>query len=245
MSKEDLINICKLRGIKGYCNKNKNNILILIDKYNSILKIQRLFRKYIIKDNKCPISLEPIKYPFYAIKSGKTLNYYNLSVLKTFLIESGDFRDPMSRLDITRSQLKEIDNVSKYYCKLKNIEDSDSVYKASLNKHYYIQLRERECELLTLERILDNVCQEIINSIEDTGSGGGSTFLIDMFYVPDYRTQLERLKNISAYHANYSIDKNINNFNYLVNRTRQSKKKSLLEYIIHNFYQIKLDLDIL
>jgi hypothetical protein len=236
--------ICRNLHIKKYSALKKSELISLINEHHSILKIQRWTRKVLCKNEPCPISLEPIRYPCFAFKTkNNVLIYYNLHAFKDFLIKTGDFRDPISRTPLTELQLitmDEIDNYSKTINKTdENIEKlTKSVYRASKNTKFYERMKEKECELLSLERILDNICQEIKNLIDENNS---SIFVLNTTYLYDYQIQFRRVITRSRDHAEYVIDKNIK-FLYtsLQKETKYTQKQvKTCEYIITWMYQLR------
>lgn len=108
--------ICKFLHIKNYSSLRKNEIISLINKHHAMIKLQRWMRRVFSKEETCPISCEPIKYPCFAYKTpNNVFIYYNLDALRSFLIKSGDFRDPSTRGEYTEKQLLEMDNIYDYY----------------------------------------------------------------------------------------------------------------------------------
>lgn len=260
--------ICKFLHIKNYSNLNKKELILIINKYHSIKKIQKWIRKIYSKNENCPISFESIKYPCYSIKVNNNFIYYNLCAIRSYLIKTGDFRDPMTRILYTDKQLLEMDTIYKYYndnCKYsleyndlektinnpskkirKNTDDPEeyfnSVYKASKNTRYYEKIKEKEQELLILERLLDMISGEIMNFISDTEND--NLFILNTLYLNDYQIQFNRLLNRSIKHALYVIDKHIENFNQLYNKEKnyQDYQYKLCEHVIVYMYQLKEDL---
>ena len=98
------------------CSKmRKKDLLKLIVESSSCIKIQRMYRRKLINNSLCPISLEKIKCntPCYGHKIGKKFIYYNLETLVDNIFVSGVFKDPISRVEYTDDQLKCIDTLCK------------------------------------------------------------------------------------------------------------------------------------
>jgi len=230
--------ICKFMHITKYSGLKKNEINLLIDKHSSVLKIQRWIRKILSKNRNCPISLEPIKYPCFAFKSNNVLIYYNLLAIKDFLIKTGDFRDPISRISFTDAQLMCIDEIDK----ATNKSATKSVYKASKNKKYYEKIKEKEFELLTFERILDEICTDMIAFVYENINN--NIMILNSIYLFDYRIQFKRLLSRSITHAEYTINKNIDNINHACVKESNFNIKQIrtCEYVILFLYQLREEL---
>jgi hypothetical protein len=244
--------ICKFQHIKNYSGLRKNEIILAINKNNATLKLQRWIRKILSKNEECPISCESISYPCFAFKTpNNVLIYYNLDALRGFLIKSGDFRDPITRSDYTDKQLLDMDYIHNHYSnlhptKIPKIPKTEkenyfnSVFKASKNKKFYNKLKDKEQEQLILERIMDSICDEIVTFIINNNN----LFALNGLYLYDYQTQFRRLSIRSKKHAEYVINKNIENFNE-INRKETSYNNNqckLREYVIVFLYQLREEL---
>ncbi len=137
-TKHDMYKICKFLRIKKYYSMNKDEIFLMIKKQCSILKIQRWMRNQIFskKEDRCPISLEPIKYPCFGYKTENNLFiYYSLKSLRNYLITSENFEDPSTKGKYTLKQLTDIDNMYRYYydysyyCLHPNLHTEDNYYR--------------------------------------------------------------------------------------------------------------------
>jgi hypothetical protein len=149
---KDLQNICKKRKIRNYSKLRKAELIDTINKFSAVLKIQRWYRNRLINGEECQITFDEVKYPCYGynVLKGKFI-YYNLEPLKQHLISSGDFRDPKTRNVFTDKQLKAI---------------GFDVYFASKNHKFYEQKRRHEQMLLTQERIIDYVTEDLTKCID-------------------------------------------------------------------------------
>ena len=123
----DLKKICKSLNIKKYSKMPRETLTENIDKFLSVLKIQRWTRKILSEHQNCPISLEKIFYPCFAFKANNILIYYKLDTLKKYLIESGNFIDPISRLPYTDKHLIEMDNIDKYF---RTCKKNDTIFQS-------------------------------------------------------------------------------------------------------------------
>jgi hypothetical protein len=278
--------ICKFLHIKNYSGLRKNELILSINKYHAMIKLQRWARKFLSNKEPCPISFEPIKYPCYAFKTpNNVLIYYNLDALRSFLIKSGDFRDPSTRREYTDKELLEMDNIHKYYNslhpqveskpkkikenipivnksgkkrpKIVNSQDNQdkennddyfkSVFKASKSKKFYEKMKEKEQEQLIFERILDSICDDVVALINDNLFNAYTRDTLKTTYLYDYQTQFRRLLNRSKTHAEYVINKNIENLNQ-VNRKEKSynnNQSDTCEYVVIFLYQLREELYII
>ena len=57
----------------------------------------------------CPISLKSVNYPCWMFKTNTKCVYYNLVDLVQYLTVSGNFRDPMTRVEYSINDLKSMD----------------------------------------------------------------------------------------------------------------------------------------
>jgi hypothetical protein len=249
-----------------------------------MIKLQRWIRKIFSKEETCPISCEPIRYPCFAFKTpNNVLIYYNLDALRSYLIKTGDFRDPSTRADYTDKQLLDMDNIHKYYnnlhpkmhpkpqikktdnqkqkIKLKRPKEKTgnkmskriniveekgdyfkSVFRASKSKKFYERMKEKEQEQLIFERLLDSICEEIVGLINENTSD--NIFILDTMYLYDYRTQFRRLFNRSKTHAEYVINKNIENMNQVCRKEKSynNNQCQTCEYVVIFLYQLREEL---
>ncbi len=246
-----LKDVCKILHIKNISKSKKSDIVKNVDEKLACLKIQRWFRKIKIGDARCAISLDPIKYPCYAFKPGiGKLNYYNLETLKNYIIESGNFSDPLSRIQFTDKDLKAMDDIDLYHRGYKHSQDAYvSVLKASKNKNYYAKKHELECETITFERVLDIISQDIINYLINDYAEDNMLFTTDdvlytlnIVYLYNYKINIERLYIRDSAHALYSVSKNIGNFLTIIEQV-ENKKLSLYNNVIQFLDSIKEELE--
>ena len=113
--------MCKCYNLKRYSYYNKQELLILLNKYKSVTYIQREFRKSLMTDVLCPISFNVLSYPFISIKSHNKFNYYDFNTLLEYFSKTKDFRDPLTRNAITDLKLQEINKLVVCYCNRRNI----------------------------------------------------------------------------------------------------------------------------
>jgi hypothetical protein len=217
--------LCHLKKITKYSKLTKLELVKLIEKYDSVKKIQKWFRKRY--NPTCPISLDKIKYPCfgYVPSRGGTIIYYNLEPLKNYLIKSGNFKDPNTREVYNEDIIKKID------C----IDGGNELMKAFKNKRFYEKIKERELENLIIERELDRIVEELTKDISAVDINLGRKFLIETVYIISYRVYFKRMLSKDKEYAKYSLDKNISSLQ-LYNEKNQSNfnnhQKNDLEYFL-------------
>jgi len=119
-----LRNIARINNIKYISNYKKQKLLNFLFLHKTITYIQRFYRRKIMKDNICPISFETLKYPFVSIKIDKNnFNYYDFKTIVDYFQTTGDFRDPMTRKDISDEKIKEINKLINYYYRRNSIKN--------------------------------------------------------------------------------------------------------------------------
>lgn len=111
-----------------------------------------------------PIMMTPIgkKKTFKFIRPNGSIIQFNVDSLIDFMITSGDFSDPETRLPFSDEQLKEIDSIGKEI----GLE-KPSVYQAKNNDQFYSDAKFRRDALLGLERCAGEVVADILELVED------------------------------------------------------------------------------
>lgn len=191
ISLKDLKTICKFKKYKGYSKLKKNEIVDKLVRNYSAIRIQRFLRG-VWNDEVCPISLEPVCYPCFSFKPkgfiGKvSFIYYNLEPLINYLLSSGDFRDPKTREPYSEKVLKQIDQLAKT-----NNLKYKSVYKASNNGTIYRRNREREEDIIVIERCIDEIVHSM-RIIMETETMNDSTITLSSFHFPTFHRYFRNL----------------------------------------------------
>jgi hypothetical protein len=203
---KQLKSLCKSMKLTNYSKLDKKSLVKLVNINLSIVKLQRFVRSKWV-DGLCPISMDIVKYPCFAFKpkgflidKNKSRNhtsfiYYNLEPLVNYLLQSGDFRDPKTREPYTEETLKAID-----ICKTKNKIKGKSIFKSSLNKTIYRRKREREEDLVVLERCIDEVVSSIRITLE-TEQINDSTITLNSFHFPTFHRYFRNIYYKSSEYA--------------------------------------------
>lgn len=198
--------IARILRIKNFSKFRKVDLFHVISRWTAAIVIQKNFRNTIV-NNPCPLTLYPVTFPCYAFKpkgcSG--LVHYNLEPLIQFLLVSGDFRDPKTRQHYSMTNLKELDTLSKT-----NKLGTKSVFQASKKTLYYRRIREREEEILVLERCLDEVVGIMLTLIEsDSEALETIQVRLNTFHFPTFHTYFRRLhsrdRQTSQYYAEHCL----------------------------------------
>lgn len=153
----------KRLNIKKFSSLNKQELVNSILKYYFALLVQKQYRKHIALNSVCSISLDNIKYPFWAKKTEKGFIYYNLDSLATYLITGGSFKDPTTREIYTDEELVSIDktihsnNLSKTF---------KSVLRSRYNTKYYRAIRDNDEQIDILSERIRHITWSIRDKIE-------------------------------------------------------------------------------
>jgi len=107
--------LCKINKIKYVSKCNKFQLLNKLNDFKTVTYIQRHFRKKLIKDDICKISLEKLRYPFISIKINKFFFYYDFNTFINYLEKTDNFIDPCTRVKITDKKIIEINKLILYY----------------------------------------------------------------------------------------------------------------------------------
>ena len=119
VSLKKIIKILKIKNPSFY--RTKTVLLFHINNHKCAVYIQTIFRKKIKLEKYCPLSLELLVYPFISIKTRNKFNYYNFIFLVKYFHKSNDFRDPLTRANISDDKIKEINLLIKYFFKKKQL----------------------------------------------------------------------------------------------------------------------------
>ena len=107
--------LIKINNIKRVFKFNKSQLLTILNKHKCATFIQARLRQKIMTDETCPISLEPLKYPFVSIKINDKFNYYDFNTIIEYFNKRNDFRDPLTRVLISDKKINEMNKLIIYY----------------------------------------------------------------------------------------------------------------------------------
>lgn len=98
---------------------------------------------------------------FKFVRPNGTTVRFSIEPLVDYLLSSGDFSDPETRIPFSDDNLKEIDTIAE-----KAGLKKDSVYEAKSNTHNYSEQKFRRDALLGLERCAGEVVTEMLQTVE-------------------------------------------------------------------------------
>lgn len=154
-------------GIPKFSKLNKQTLIYEIMKYYAVVIIQRRYRKHVAFNNVCPISLELIKFPCWSKKIETGRIYYNIESLANYLITSGNFKDPSTRVLYTDEELASMDKMIKE----NDVDISKSVLKSKLNIKYYRKIKDNDEQIDILNERIRHITWTIRDKIEGVYMG--------------------------------------------------------------------------
>jgi hypothetical protein len=219
ISVKNLKKICKKLKISGYSKSKKNQLVIEINSYFSVIKIQKFFRLKKGSGELCPISMDKISYPCFPFKpKGYSLFiYYNLEPLVSYLLTTGDFRDPKTREKYSQETLKKMDKLRE-----SNKIGGKSVLRAFKNKRYYKKKNDIEENITIIERCLDDLISGMRSLLENReGRRIHAIQTLNTLFFMSFRVYFRRLVSQSRDNAENLIQRTIKLVNETVNRPRR------------------------
>lgn len=248
--------ICKYR--KFQCGSlRKQDLINHFDRNLKATKIQRIYRSR--SDCVCPITMTIVKYPCFSFRpKGQTVFiYYNLSDLINYLINTGDFRDPKTRQEYSTTDIKVMNSLQKYYkieykeipSKIKMyIPISTNIFKAYNNKKYYKIKKDKENDILIMERCLDDIISSMRNILEVSDRRRNYQHTLNNLLFTSFKIYFKRLVQLSTnkYIENY-IQQTIKIINETVDRNKTIAISDKIDVdiirdnIIQFLYQIQFD----
>ena len=154
-----------LKGVKIAINGMKKKEMFLeYNKYLSVIKIQKNFRKSFYKNAIDHITLEKVEYPcfIFQTKSCKKYFYSYESIIK-YIMKTGDTRDPMTRTQYSDELLERLDiDVKKYFPQIK----FKSTLKIKKNPDYARRIRNRENEILNYQTRIQEIRDSILIAVD-------------------------------------------------------------------------------
>lgn len=222
----------------------KDDLIVKIKEYTSVLKIQRFYRNKKSTEQVCPISMESIKYPCFAFrpKGHSMFIYYNLEPLVSYMLSSGNFKDPKTREEYSDQVLESIDKeVLKN--KIPLMKPFKSVIKASKNKKYYRKKKDNEDTILALERCLDDIIGSMRSIIEQRIRRVNPIQTLNSLFFMAFRTYFRRLVSLSKESGLSLIERTIVSINGTIKADEDfnSDTNIIRDNIIQFLYQIKYD----
>jgi hypothetical protein len=168
--------ICRIYKIKFNGYAPKKIILDILNKCSAAKVVQRKMRKKLNFNDMCPISHEELKYPWICIKNNKIYIYYDFNTFVMYLNKMSDFRDPCTRISLSRKKIEEINKLIIYY------------HRKSTNKLIISDDMIKDVDLNILTYCLHDIIKDVNNKVlnlEETYK----------FYLPRFMFYFTRLVN--------------------------------------------------
>jgi len=142
-----------------------------------------------------PITLEPLVLPWFTFQPSEqaaSTTRYNIASLVQYMVSSGDFREPITRLAFTDDQLKELDTLAK------QVDPSlPSVVQTRGQKSKFQEQRLHRDLVEGIERCLSEVLVGIIEVIDTArGEEDGHLALCTKFHEFDF--YLDQLSEVDS-----------------------------------------------
>lgn len=149
-----------------------------------------------------PIMLVPIgkKKTFKFHRPNGSVVQFNVDSLVDFMIASGDFTDPETRLSFTDDQLREIDAIAADI----GLE-KPSVYEAKHNTQFYSDAKFRRDALLGLERCAGEVVADILELIEEGEDPDDAQMQLAMQDFPSFVDYFRQIREADPEYASKCI----------------------------------------
>ena len=164
----DLLFMARVLKLKRYSSLRKSELIDYLQRHLGALYIARFFHKNFPKTilNDCdPITMQELRHPYFEVEimNGKYYRYNMLSFY-SYMVKTGNFKDPYTDIEFSNAQLKSMDNQLRKNCIMKQ-----SLYSMKTNPHkqkYYKRKREKEDSLLGIDRqigsLLSETCDELV-----------------------------------------------------------------------------------
>lgn len=148
-----------------------------------------------------PIMFVPLKkkgHVWSFVRPGGSRVAFNVETLVDFMLTSGDFHDPETRIPFSDADLEEIDRVA-----AASGANKPSVLAARRNPQVYVDAKFRRDALEGLERCAGDVITEMLNLIEraDPDEAQMRMIMVDLPLFADYYHQLRDADSAYAKHC--------------------------------------------
>eukprot|EP01038_Epipyxis_sp_PR26KG_P004195 gene4195-5966_t len=193
--KQELLNISKKRSYESEDPATSSNSNNNANSSSSALKKRAKLNKF------DPIMFAPIlkKNIFRFIRPNGTVVRFNISSLVDYLLASGDFSDPETRIPFSDEDLKEMDNIAK-----KAGLNKASVLEAKNNVNGYSDSKFRRDALLGLERCAGEVITDILQIVETADPDEAQMQLV-MREFPTFLDYYKQIRDADAEYASKCI----------------------------------------
>lgn len=177
----------KLVGVKGTSRYRKMELVSVGVSFLAVRVIQRFIRKRLALNDNCYISLEPVRYPCYPLRVSETcskFNYYNLEPLINYFSESGEFREPVTRRPLFKTELSKID----LFVRKVKLKTDICLIEAQANLEFYRKKRVFEQTIETIANEARDIACGLRDILETSphhfASEGDPEFIYEFRYKP-------------------------------------------------------------
>jgi len=141
-----------------------------------------------------PITMEPIVGPAYLyIRPNGSNIHFDAETLADYILKTGDFRDPTTRIDFSQDDLKRPDNTL-----IKAGVKRESTMEAMLDSNRWQRNKVVENEVLALERFISELVSDIYHLIEQVNECNVDAGLAEEDFLdemlPEFQLNFELLK---------------------------------------------------
>ena len=159
-----MLNICKTLQLKNFTRLKKIDLIVLLNKYYSGKYINKILYKKLKNiefiNYTDPITLcdIPTQCLCIEIQEGKVVRY-DAKEFYNYLLNTGNFTDPFTCLPFSDNHIKQLDEQLSFY-KINKISLFNIKYN-SVYKNHFNEIRERNDQLLGVDRQLGEIITEI------------------------------------------------------------------------------------
>lgn len=216
LTRPRLLSIAKKSGLKRYSLMRKCQLVDMLKTHFAALFCTRMYFKHskiqkVYINTTDPLTLCELKHPYFELEitPGK-YHRYNMNTFYTYMIKTGNFKDPYTDMEFTPFQLKQMDKQLQKYKFMK--QSLLSIKNNPQRQNYYQRQQEREDSLLGMDRqigdLLTETCDDLFEKLQSGNNAEHNCYhgLTHMF-LPNLVYLLEQLKMVDiSYTRNCLID---------------------------------------
>jgi len=230
--------ICKSRKITNYSKLKKKDLLDAIVRDKSVKFLQRFWRKTLMGNAICPITLEKLNWtdPCFGFKTNAGIwIYYDLhSIMQS--VHHGIFSCPYTREPFTRKHMHAMDQLAKMHkIKYRSVVKQFESPRAAERRR---RTEAHQEDILILQRCLDDIHTQVRSYVEDieapTTHIGTHSFVLNAILFPQFSQLFRQLIRNDRNIARQTLDNCISTIRgssrQPVNDIRNLKDTSLTFY---------------
>ena len=189
--------ICKSRKITNYSKLKKKDLLDAIVRDKSVKFLQRFWRKTLMGNAICPITLEKLNWtdPCFGFKTNAGIwIYYDLhSIMQS--VHHGIFSCPYTREPFTRKHMHAMDQLAKMHkIKYRSVVKQFESPRAAERRR---RTEAHQEDILILQRCLDDIHTQVRSYVEDieapTTHIGTHSFVLNAILFPQFSQLFRQL----------------------------------------------------